>query len=72
MKFLQNARLVLLLEHDYVITGFCRSIRTTWSTSSRVYYGYREKEYEDNFEPEECIIDDEDGKVDFSYKRKTI
>ncbi|EZA54562.1 hypothetical protein X777_05698, partial [Ooceraea biroi] len=31
-----------------------------------------EKEEEDSFEYEECIVDDEDGKVDLSYKRNAV
>lgn len=30
-----------------------------------------EKE-DDRFEPEECIIDDEGGTIDFHYKRKAV
>jgi len=30
------------------------------------------EEEEDSFEPEECIVDDEGGKIDFSYKRKVV
>ncbi|KYM80577.1 hypothetical protein ALC53_08975 [Atta colombica] len=36
------------------------------------YITVAEKEDKDSFEPEEYIIDDEDGKVDFRYKRKTV
>jgi len=30
------------------------------------------EENEDSFEPEECIINDESDKVNFSYKRKAV
>jgi len=65
----QNVRSVSLFEHDYVLEFADPSEP---HGAQVVEYITPAKEEEDSFEPEECIVDDEGGKIDFSYKRKAV
>ncbi|RLU26745.1 hypothetical protein DMN91_000542 [Ooceraea biroi] len=57
-------------EHDYVLDFADPS--EPHGAQIVEYIMPAEKEEEDSFEYEECIVDDEDGKVDLSYKRKAV
>jgi len=69
LQNVQNTRLLLLLEH-YVLDFVDPS--ESHGAQDVEYITAAEKEDKDSFEPEEYIIDDEDGKVDFRYKRKAV
>ncbi|XP_032682282.1 uncharacterized protein LOC116849335 isoform X2 [Odontomachus brunneus] len=64
-----NVHSVSLIEHDYVL-DFADPSEP--HGAQVVEYITAAEEEEDNFEPEECIVDNEGGKVDFSYKRKAV
>ena len=70
LQNVQNTRVLLLLEYDYVLDFVDPS--ELHGAQDVEYITAAEKEDKDSFEPEEYIIDDEDGKVDFRYKRKTV
>jgi len=69
LQNVQNTRSILLLEHDYVL-DFADPSEPRGAQVVE-YITAVEKEDEDSFESEECIIDEGD-KVEFSYKRKAI
>nr|XP_012217798.1 PREDICTED: uncharacterized protein LOC105669421 [Linepithema humile] len=65
----QNVHSVSLFEHDYVLDFVEPSDPHGAQIVECITVAEDE---EDSFEPEECIVDDEGGKVDFSYKRKAV
>jgi len=65
----QNVHSVSLFEHDYVLEFADPSEPHGAQVVENITPA---EEEEDSFEPEECIVDDEGGKIDFSYKRKAV
>ena len=65
----QDVRSVSLFEHDYVLDFEDLSEPHEAQVVEPITPAEKE---EDSFEPEECIVDDEGGKVDFNYKRKAV
>src|SRR5436190_1637788 len=65
----QNVNSVSLIEHDYVLDFADPSEPHGAHVVEDITAA---EEEEDNFEPEECIVDNEGGKVGFNYKRKAV
>jgi len=67
----QDTRSVVLIDSDYVLDFDDPS--EPHSAQVVDYITPEEKEEDEgSFEPEQCIVDDEGGKVDYSYKKKAV
>jgi len=67
----QDTRSVILIDHDYVLDFEDPSEPHSTQVVEHITPPEKEED-EGSFEPEECVVDDEGGIVDFSYKRKAV
>ena len=69
IKKFQNIHSLPLIEHDYVLDFADPSEPHGAQVVEHIMPA---EEEEDSFDPTECTVDDEGGKVDLSYKRKVV
>ena len=69
IKKFQNIHSLPLIEHDYVLEFADPSEPHGAQVVEHIMPA---EEEEDSFDPAECSVDDEGGKVDLSYKRKVV
>ena len=72
LKNCQDVRSISLFEHDYVLDFADPSEPHEAQVVEYITPAEKEDEESDDFESEQCIIDDEGAKVNYNYKRKAV